>query len=235
MAADSPESTAMEGLYPFLYADADAGMDTVLAEVRRSTEEKAAQIVELRRAVGADHGAALTACAAAMAERFEAGARLFAFGNGGSSTDAADVATTFLHPPYGRPLPAMSLTADVAVVTALSNDIGYEVVFARQIGALGRPGDIALALSTSGGSANVVAALDTAARGGLLTVGLAGYAGGKLAELDTLDHLFVVPSPSVHRIQETQTTLYHVLWELTQQALAAPAGHTTDDPRGETP
>jgi D-sedoheptulose 7-phosphate isomerase len=209
----------MAGLYPFLYADADAGMDAVMAEVRRSTEEKAAQIVELRARVGEEHGEALAACAEAMAERFRAGARLFAFGNGGSSTDAADVATTYLHPPYGRPLPAFSLTADVAVVTALSNDIGYEVVFSRQVGALGRPGDIAFGLSTSGGSANVVAAFEEAARGGMFTVGLAGYAGGKLAELDLLDYLFVVPSPSVHRIQEAQTTVYHVLWELTQRAL----------------
>ena len=225
MAADSPEHVdEMAGLYPFLYADTDADMGAVMSEVRRSTEEKAAQIVALRDQVGREHGDALTACAAAMAERFAAGGRLFAFGNGGSSTDAGDVATTYLHPPYGRPLPAFSLTADVAVVTALSNDIGYEVVFSRQDGALGRPGDIAFGLSTSGGSANVVAAIEEASRGGLLTVALAGYAGGKLAELDALDYLFVVPSPSVHRIQEAQTTIYHTLWELTQRALAEPDG-----------
>jgi D-sedoheptulose 7-phosphate isomerase len=163
----------------------------------------------------------LAACAGAMARSFAGGGKLLAFGNGGSSTDAQDVAAMFLHPEdRGRPLPAISLTSDIAVVTALSNDIGFEVVFARQVAAWGRQGDIALGLSTSGGSGNVIRAFDEARRRGLLTVGLAGYEGGKMAEVDTIDHLFVIPSSSVHRIQEAQTTLFHVLWELTQTALA---------------
>jgi D-sedoheptulose 7-phosphate isomerase len=162
----------------------------------------------------------LAACAEAMARSFAGGGKLLAFGNGGSSTDAQDVVTTFMHPGGGaRPLPAISLTSDVAVVTALSNDVGFEVVFARQVAAWGRPGDVAMGLSTSGGSANVLRAFEEASRRGLFTVGLAGYDGGKMAEADTIDHLFVVPSSSVHRIQEAQTTVYHVLWELTQQAL----------------
>jgi D-sedoheptulose 7-phosphate isomerase len=119
-----------------------------------------------------------------------------------------------------RPLPAISLTSDVAVVTALANDVGFEVVFARQVAAWGRPDDVAIGLSTSGGSANVLRGFEEASRRGLLTIGLAGYDGGKMAEADTIDYLFVVPSSSVHRIQEAQTTVYHVLWELTQQALA---------------
>ncbi len=119
----------------------------------------------------------------------------------------------------GRPLPALTLTADVAVLTALGNDVGFDVVFARQVAAMGRPGDIALAVSTSGGSENVLRALEEAKRRGLLTVGLAGYDGGRMAEAD-LDFLFAVPSSSVHRIQEAQTTLYHVLWSLVQGELA---------------
>jgi D-sedoheptulose 7-phosphate isomerase len=155
-----------------------------------------------------------------MARSFTGGGRLFAFGNGGSSTDAQAVATTFLHPrPGGRALPALSLTDDVAVVTALANDVGFDVVFARQLAAFGRPGDIAVGLSTSGNSDNLVRAFEEASRRGLLTIGLAGYEGGKMAELDTIEYLFVVPSSSVHRIQEAQTTVYHVLWELTQVAL----------------
>jgi D-sedoheptulose 7-phosphate isomerase len=155
-----------------------------------------------------------------MARRFAAGGRLFAFGNGGSSTDAQDVVTLFLAPPEGyRPLPAVSLTSDIAVVTALSNDIGFDIVFARQLGAFGGRDDIAIGLSTSGNSDNLVRAFDEAARRGLLTIGLAGYEGGKMAEVHTIDHLFVVPSSSVHRIQEAQTTVYHVLWSLTQAAL----------------
>jgi D-sedoheptulose 7-phosphate isomerase len=155
-----------------------------------------------------------------MAASFRAGGRLFTFGNGGSSTDAQAVAQLFLDPgPGSRPLPAIALTTDVAVVTALSNDVGFEVVFARQLAAFARAGDIAMGLSTSGGSANVLRAFDAATRLGLVTVGFAGYDGGRMAAAGTIGHLFVVPSESVHRIQEAQTTTYHVLWELTQSAL----------------
>jgi D-sedoheptulose 7-phosphate isomerase len=204
-----------------LYGGGERSVNAVLDEVRRSTREKAAEIAALRRSVIEQEADNLAACAIAMAERFRAGARLYTFGNGGSSTDAQEVATAFLHPVSGRPLPALSLTSDVAVVTALSNDVGFEVVFARQIGAFGKRGDIAFALSTSGGSANVIAALEEASRRGMLTIGLAGYAGGKMAELDALDYLFVIPSSSVHRIQEAQTTIYHALHELTQRAITA--------------
>jgi D-sedoheptulose 7-phosphate isomerase len=115
-------------------------------------------------------------------------------------------------------LPAFSLTDDIATVTALSNDVGFDVVFARQLGAFARAGDIALGLSTSGGSPNVLRAFEEASRRGLTTVGLAGYSGGKMAEAETIDFLFVIPSSSVHRIQEAQTTLYQVLWEVVQHA-----------------
>lgn len=209
----------VEALYPFLYAG-DTDLDRVLAEVQRSTVAKAQEIVRLREQVLARYGPQLPECARAMADSFAAGGRLLAFGNGGSSTDAQDVASMFLQGDGGRPLPALSLAADVAVVTALSNDVGFDVVFARQLAAMGRPGDIALGLSTSGNSGNLVRAFEEAARRGMVTVGIAGYQGGKMAEADTIEHLFVIPSASVHRIQEAQTTVYHVLWELTQRILA---------------
>jgi D-sedoheptulose 7-phosphate isomerase len=213
------EGSGIEELYPFLYqGQSDAA--AVLTEVRRSTEEKAVEIVALRQSLAAREGDRLIACAHRVAECLGAGGKLFAFGNGGSSTDAQDVAHLFLDPPAGRPLPATSLVNDVSVLTALANDIGYEVVFARQLAAFGRAGDVAVGLSTSGGSANVLRAFDEASRRGLLTIGLAGYDGGRMAEADSIDYLFVVPSSSVHRIQEAQTTVYHVLWELTQQVLA---------------
>jgi D-sedoheptulose 7-phosphate isomerase len=215
------DGAGVESLYPFLYSGG-ADLDDVLDQVRRSTVDKAAEIVELRRLTVQREGARLADCARAMARAFAGGGRLFAMGNGGSSTDAQAVATTFLHPrPGSRPLPALALTDDVAVVTALANDVGFEVVFARQLAAFGRPGDIAVGLSTSGNSDNLVRGFEEASRRGLLTIGLAGYEGGKMAELDTIDYLFVVPSSSVHRIQEAQTTVYHVLWELTQVALQA--------------
>jgi D-sedoheptulose 7-phosphate isomerase len=219
-------SEDLEGLYPFLYAGAErtAGVED---EVRRSVVQKAAESVSLRASTGLDLAERVEACAEAMAAAFLDGATLYAFGNGGSSTDAADVVDTFVHPEPGghlgssaRPLPARSLTGDMATITALSNDVGFEVVFARQLAAFARPGDIALGLSTSGGSANVLAGFAEARRRGLLTVGLAGYDGGPMAEVDTIDHLFVVQSSSVHRIQEVQTTIYHVLWELTQEHIA---------------
>ncbi|MEU8265345.1 SIS domain-containing protein [Micromonospora sp. NPDC048999] len=217
-------STRVEGalgaLYPFLDAR-PADVDAVLAAVATSTAEKAAEIVALRRSLVAEHGQRLVDCARRCAAAFTAGGTLYAFGNGGSSTDAQDVAQLFLHPPTAaRPLPAISLTHDVALITALANDVGFDVVFARQVAAFGRAGDIAVGLSTSGGSANVLRGLAEAAQRGMVTIGIAGYEGGRLAESDVVDHLFVVPSVSVHRVQEAQTTLYHVLWELTQQALA---------------
>ncbi|WP_240809423.1 D-sedoheptulose-7-phosphate isomerase [Microbispora catharanthi] len=229
----------IEALYPFLYSRS-TDLDAVMTSVRESTVEKVDEIVTLRRTVLERDGERIAACAEAMAGAFAAGARLFAFGNGGSSTDAQDVATLFMNPGFtntgfmntggtARPLPAFALTADIAVVTALANDIGFEVVFARQLAASAFAGDIALGLSTSGNSRNLIAAFEEADRRGMLTVGLAGYGGGQMAELGTIDHLFVVPSASVHRIQEAQTTIYHALWELTQQALIRSEAGDSDD------
>ncbi len=207
----------MESLYPFLYADT-SDLPAVLEQVRASTVAKAAEIRELRRVIARRDGARMAQCAREMAARFAAGGRLFAFGNGGSATDAQQIATLFLHPGGGfRPLPAFGLANDTSVVTALCNDIGVEVVFARQLGAFGHSRDIAVGLSTSGNSANLVRAFGEAGQRGMLTIGLAGYEGGKMAELDTIDYLFVAPSASIHRIQEAQTTIYQVLWELTVQ------------------
>lgn len=216
---DSTESDSMESLYPFLYADS-GNVEAVLAEVQRSTSDKAHEIMALRDQVLDRDGDRLLACTNEMATRFADGGRLLVFGNGGSSTDAQDMASLFLNPGPGiRPLPAFGLTNDIAVVTALSNDIGFDVVFSRQVGAFGRRNDIAVGLSTSGNSRNLLLGFDEASHRGLMTIGISGYDGGKMAELSTIDYLFVIPSPSVHRIQEAQTTVYHALWELTLDAL----------------
>jgi D-sedoheptulose 7-phosphate isomerase len=210
---------AMESLYPFLYSD-KSDLPAVLEQVRNSTVAKAAEILELRRVIAARDGARLAECALQAAARFAAGGRLFAFGNGGSATDAQQLATLFLNPGGSYlPLAAFGLANDTSVVTALCNDIGVEVVFARQLAAFGGKHDIAVGLSTSGNSGNLLRAFDEASRRGMLTIGLAGYEGGKMAELDTIDYLFVAPSASVHRIQEAQTTVYQVFWELTLAAL----------------
>jgi D-sedoheptulose 7-phosphate isomerase len=213
---------AMESLYPFLYSDT-SDLSAVLDQVRASTVAKVAEIADLRQVIAERDGARLADCARQAAARFRAGGRLFAFGNGGSATDAQQLATLFLNPGGDAPpLPASGLASDTSVVTALCNDIGVEVVFARQLAAFGGRNDIAVGLSTSGNSANLVRAFDEASRRGMLTIGLAGYEGGTMAELDSIDYLFVAPSASVHRIQEAQTTIYQVLWELTVAAMAAP-------------
>jgi D-sedoheptulose 7-phosphate isomerase len=221
MAADTEGDAAMESLYPFLYSD-KTDLPAVMAQVRASSVAKVQEIVDLRREVGVLDGARIADCAREVAARFSAGGRLFAFGNGGSATDAAQLATLFLNPGgTARPLPAFGLASDTSVLTALCNDVGVDVVFARQLAAFGGRDDIAVGLSTSGNSANLVRAFDEASRRGMLTIGLAGYDGGKMAELDSIDYLFIAPSVSVHRIQEAQTTVYQVLWELTLAALDA--------------
>jgi D-sedoheptulose 7-phosphate isomerase len=236
---DSAPTGSIETLYPFLYPDQADGagiLAAVLESVRASTVAKAEEILRLRREVRDAAGPALVACAREMAARFERGGRLFAFGNGGSATDAQQLATLFLSPAAStaRPLPALSLASDPAVLTALCNDIGVDVVFARQLGAFGTSADIAVALSTSGNSENLLCALTAASQRGMLTIGIAGYSGGKMAELDSIDYLFVAPSASVHRIQEAQTTMYHALWELCQAALE-PAAHQPDGQLPGTP
>jgi D-sedoheptulose 7-phosphate isomerase len=221
-----PDRGTVESLYPFLYSGT-SDLDAVLADVRRSTVAKTAEITELRRVIAAQDGDRLLQCAEAAADRFARGGRLFAFGTGGSATAAAQIASLFLYPGPGyRALPAFGLASDTAILTALGNDIGTEVLFARQLAAFGRAGDIAIGLSTSGNSGNLMTAFQTASQRGLLTIGLAGYTGGKMAELDCIDYLFVAPSASVHRIQEAQTTVYHLLWELTLAAIG-PAAVTT--------
>jgi D-sedoheptulose 7-phosphate isomerase len=214
-----PQAGTVESLYPFLYSG-QTDVSAVLDQVRQSTAAKAEEILQLRRTVLAADGPRLLACARDMAKRFAEGGRLFAFGNGGSATDAQQLATVFLAPGgAARPLPALGLATDASVVTALCNDIGVDVIFARQLAAFGNKHDIAVGLSTSGNSENLLRAFGEASRRGMLTIGIAGYTGGKMAELDSIDYLFVAPSTSVHRIQEAQTTIYDSLWELCQDAL----------------
>ncbi len=215
-------AAGVEQLYPFLYGGGSSASSVVEAAAE-SARQKVAEIVALRREVGDALGAELAGCAAELAASFAAGGTLYAFGNGGSSTDANAVVHAFMNPaPPAVPMPALCLAGDVAVLTALSNDVGFDVIFARQLRAFARPGDMALGISTSGGSPNVLAGLEEAHRIGMVTVGLSGYGGGRMAELASLDHLFAVPSSSVHRVQELQTTLYHVLWEATAELRAAP-------------
>jgi D-sedoheptulose 7-phosphate isomerase len=213
----------IEALYPFLYSAHD-GEDALIVEVTNSTIVKAREIAALRNLVAEQFGRQITECAAAIARAFVAGGRLLTFGNGGSATDACAIASTFSRPQCGTPIPAICLNADVAIVTALANDVGFENIFARQLAAFATSHDIALGISTSGNSANLMRAFEEAERRDLVTIGLAGYDGGKMGELARLDYLFIVPSSSVHRIQEAQVTIYHLLWESVQRALTKQQG-----------
>lgn len=192
-------------LYPFLGRE-ETDLDSVLADVRSSTLQKADDVITLRSRIDSD---AVTRCAAAVRERFDAGGHLIAFGNGGSATDAQDLAADALR----RGWPAAALGNDPATVTAVGNDVGFDKVFSRQLIPLGRARDVAVAITTSGSSANILAGLEEARRRRMLTVAIAGYDGGRLAELDWLDHLFVVRSDYIPRIQEAQATIYHLLLE----------------------
>jgi D-sedoheptulose 7-phosphate isomerase len=154
-----------------------------------------------------------------MAARFSSGGRLYVMGNGGSATDAQHISVEFFHPivEKRRALPAIALTADQALLTAISNDRDFAKIFADQLRVLARPGDMALAVSTSGKSPNLVQALETARELGLLTIAFTGKDGGRLPDL--AEYCFVVPSFSIHRIQETHVTLYHIVWDLVHVAL----------------
>lgn len=216
-------------LYPFLYApdgDAPGSVGVLLEEVRSSTLMKCAEVMALRSEMLAEYEDRLGQAAEAMAERFANGGKLLAFGNGGSATDADDVAADCMSPPHAawRALPALSLPADSATVTAVANDVGIESVFARQIGAVGERRDIAFGVSTSGNSGNVVTAFSAAKRRGMLTIALTGYDGGAIARSDLVDHCFVARREFVPRIQEGHATLWHALLALVQLALATRTG-----------
>ncbi len=203
-------------LYPFIDAQEDDPR-SLLADLAASAQKKAAESLALRRATLEANAELLDRAANEMAHRFSAGGRMFTFGNGGSCTDSATLGRLFARPPIGRPLPAWSLTADQAIITALGNDVGFELVFARQLIARAKAGDIAVAMSTSGNSPNLLAALAEARRRGLYTVGFAGYDGGAFLKSPDVDACFVVRSQSVHRIQESQALLGYQLWVEIQQ------------------
>ena len=214
------DSGASSFLYPFL-GEQEHDLDAVVADVRSSVLDKADEVGVLRERTLREGTGGLLGAAAALRVSLDDGGKLLAFGNGGSATDAMDAVADFRHPPAGWPARrALDLTEDPAILTAIANDIGPEALFARQIIAYGRPGDALLAFSTSGGSGNVIAALGEARRRGLVTVAMVGYDGGRVAAERLADHVVVVPSEHVPRIQEAQASAYHVLRELVELAPA---------------
>lgn len=184
-------------------------MTALTDSIRRKAHESAQTIERFFD----EHAEKIETCALAMAKAFDAGGRLFVMGNGGSAADAMHVAVEFMHPVITRrpPLPAIALSADPTLMSAIANDQDFAMGFAHSLRVQAKPGDIVWALSTSGQSANINRALAAARELGCLTIGFSGKDGGKLVGL--CDHAFVVPSYSIHRIQESQVALLHVLWD----------------------
>jgi D-sedoheptulose 7-phosphate isomerase len=198
-------------LYPFLGREEQA-LESVIEEVQGSMLQKMEEVNGMRAAVAETEVGAISEIAAAIAERLELGGKIIAFGNGGSATDANDLVIDCVTPPPGfGTVPAVSLAAEPANITAIANDVGVEAIFLRQLIAHARPEDVAVGISTSGGSPNILAALAEARKRGLLTVGIVGYDGGRIVGEQLADHAVVVRSDYIPRIQEVQASVYHVL------------------------
>jgi D-sedoheptulose 7-phosphate isomerase len=200
-------------LYPVL-GQAKQDENALLVQVAESIRMKVADDALLREQVAREQADAIRAAITSMRERIRAGATLIAFGNGGSATDANDFVMDCIAPPPGiAPVAALSLSNEPANITAVANDVGVDVIFLRQLIALGRAEDVAIGISTSGGSRNVIMALDEARKRGMLTVALLGYDGGEIRRRGLADITIVVKSDYIPRIQEVQASIYHVIRE----------------------
>ena len=198
-------------LYPFL-SSGEQPLERVVEEVQGSMLQKMEEVNGMRAALAETETGAISEIAVAVVKRLRSGGKLIVFGNGGSATDANDLVVDCVAPPPGfEPVPAISLSAESPNITAIANDIGAEAIFARQLIAHARPEDVAVAFSTSGGSANILAALAEARKRGLLTVGIVGYDGGRIVSERIANHAVVVRSDYIPRIQEVQASVYHVL------------------------
>jgi D-sedoheptulose 7-phosphate isomerase len=198
-------------LYPFLGSE-EQKLEGVVKEVQGSMLQKMEEVNGMRAAVAETEAGAISEISAAVAGRLASGGKIIAFGNGGSATDANDLVADCVTPPPGfGTVPAVSLAAEPANITAIANDVGVEAVFLRQLIAHARPEDVAIGISTSGGSPNILAALAEARKRGLLTVGIVGYDGGRVVSERLADHAVVVRSDYIPRIQEVQASVYHVL------------------------
>jgi len=194
------------------------------ATLRESLIDKARASAEIKVRFFEDNADIILRVSREMARAFHNGGKLLVCGNGGSATDAQHIAVEFMHPiTVGRKaLPAICLSNDTAMTTAVANDVSFDEVFSRQIIGLGREGDILLVVSTSGNSRNLVSAAQTAKRMKLLTIALSGGDGGELAAMSKrreLDYCLSVSTSSIHRIQETHVAMYHILWDLVHSYL----------------
>jgi D-sedoheptulose 7-phosphate isomerase len=179
--------------------------------------------LDVKQKYFSEHASEVERAASMIAEAFDAGCKLLIFGNGGSACDAQHIAgefiNRFLHQTR-RALPALALSTDGGVLTCIANDTGFDNIFARQVEAFGTRGDVCLAITTSGTSENVVAAIKQARAQGMKVIGLLGRDGGRVAPL--CDLALVVPSQDTQRIQETHNLIGHILCELVELELFPP-------------
>ena len=202
-----------EFLYPFLGREKQLTSDTT-AQVADSIRMKVADDARLRAQVASEEAEQISNAASAISERVRRGGKLIIFGNGGSATDANDWAIDCVSPPANwKPIPAVSLALEPANITAIANDVGTEVIFLRQMIAQAQPDDVAVAISTSGGSRNILTALEEARKRNLLTVALLGYDGGEIKRRGLADFPLIVRCDYIPRIQEVQASIYHVIRE----------------------
>lgn len=213
------------GLYPFLN-EQGALPARLNEELLESVRQKAEDSLTAKRAFFASHAEQVVAAAKAIAEVYRRDGRLFTMGNGGSSCDAAHIAVEFLHPvTTGRPaLPAVNLDADVAMLTAVGNDVGFDHIFVRPLIAQAKAGDGLIGVTTSGNSPNLLRAFEKAKEMGLTTIALSGGDGGSVARSPAVDYSLVVETDSIHRIQECHVAIYHILWDLVHTLLAHDRG-----------
>lgn len=217
-------TTSLGQFYPHLRGDAtQVSQEYLLDSIARKAEESRLT----QEAFIADNSTALVAVAKSLVECFEKGGKLISLGNGGSACDAAHIAVEFNHPVTAgrRALPAIHLGADNTLMTALSNDVGFENVFSRQLLHYASPFDAVICISTSGNAKNIVNAMRVAREKNLLTVGLLGNEGGLLAAEGLVDHQLIVPSRSIHRIQECHVLIYHILWDLVHSGINKVPSH----------
>jgi len=219
------QNPRLSGLYPFLAADRPDTHQLQQA-LLESVRQKADESVAVKQQFFRDCAKQVVAAAQALAAVYAKGGRLYTMGNGGSSCDSAHIAVEFQHPiTTGRPaLAAHNLADDSAMMTAVGNDLGFQHVFLRQVIALMRAEDALIGVSTSGNSDNLLLAFTAAKQLGATTIGLAGGDGGKMRRHPALDYCLVVPSDSIHRVQETHVAIYHILWDLTHTLLADTRG-----------
>jgi len=218
----------LANLYPFLH---DKPKDPIQDKqaLLHSIKQKSSESCDIKAHFFSENSEKLLMAATAIAQVYKNKGRMLAMGNGGSSCDAAHFCVEFQHPvTAGRPaLPAINLLSDMAVNSAIANDIGFKHIFVRQLCSHGQEGDGLIGFSTSGNSDNLLSAFSKAKNMGLMTLGFAGGDGGEMLSSGLVDHCLVVKSDSIHRVQEVHVACYHILWDLTHTLLADSRGRVT--------